>query len=38
VANPAPKLVPPRPLTAHSVRPASLTVTSSVRPWRDHNR
>ena len=38
VANPAPKSVPPPPGPAHSVSPASLTVTSSVRPWRDHNQ
>ena len=38
VANPTPKPIPPRPLPAHHVSPASLAVSSSVRPWRDHNR
>jgi transposase-like protein len=38
VANPSPKLIPPRPRSAHHLSPASLAVTSSVRPWRDHNR
>jgi hypothetical protein len=38
VENPAPKPLPPRPQPVHRVSPASLAVTSSVRPWRDHNR
>ena len=38
VANPVPKSVPPRPPPAHHVSPTSLAVTSSARPWRDHNR
>ena len=38
VAKPAPKSLPPRPLSVHHVHPTSLAVTSSARPWRDYNR
>ncbi len=38
VVNPAPKRIPPRPLSAHHVSPTSLAVASPVRPWRDHYR
>ena len=38
VAKPAPKSLPPRPLSVHRVHPTALAVTSSARPWRDYNR
>ena len=37
VANPTPKKVPPQPPKVHHAGPTSLAVSSSCRPWRDHN-
>lgn len=38
VVNPSPKREKPRPPAKHRVAPASLAITPTARPWRDHNR